>query len=127
MVNDPAEFGGFRYDTSHARSDKPPPALVQARSAQSPTLILVTSLLQSYEIGTPEFRELINTSRRWTEVDYMASVCTKEFEWYGLTPLVAADSKGHDTMVEHLLRSGVDPTLGCCSEGDIYVAALGAA
>mmetsp|Transcript_7813 Transcript_7813/g.11472 ORF Transcript_7813/g.11472 Transcript_7813/m.11472 type:complete len:207 (+) Transcript_7813:90-710(+) len=118
MTNDPVDFamngyGGFGYDTSHVQSDEPISELVSC--CKQGNLNEVKRVVDSF----PEEMkaELINKGHRWTEVDYRMSGFTKEYEWYGPTPLIAASTEGRDDIVEFLLREGADPTLeGCLRE-----------
>jgi len=125
MMNDPVGFqtygyGGFGFDTSNVPPDDPTPPLVCA--CLDGDINLVKSMLES--CSDKDKPELTNKARRWTEVDYKASGFTKEFEWYGLTPLIAAANKGLDEIVEFLLRNGADPTLDGNSDDDFYGDAL---
>jgi len=72
--------------------------------------------------GAEKLRVSINTSQRWTEVDYKMGGYTKEWEWHNVTPLAAAALKGHSKVVRVLLETGVaDPTLsGCPTDNEYY-------
>eukprot|EP00656_Telonema_subtile_P022442 TRINITY_DN23580_c0_g2_i2.p1 TRINITY_DN23580_c0_g2~~TRINITY_DN23580_c0_g2_i2.p1 ORF type:complete len:297 (-),score=38.64 TRINITY_DN23580_c0_g2_i2:4-894(-) len=75
-----------------------------------------------------ELRQLLNQSRRWTEVDYKMSGFTKEYEWHDLTPVAAAAMHGHPHVVRYLLLTGIaDPTLEGCYSDDEIVSAFKAA
>lgn len=71
--------------------------------------------------------KIINYARRWTEVDYRMSGFTQEYEWFDLTPVATAASKGHHDIVQYLLEQGADPTLEGCPDENIHVSALEAA
>ena len=52
---------------------------------------------------------------------------TKEYEWFDITPLAVAASKGRDDIVQYLLEEGADPTLSGCPHDDVYWNAFQAA
>lgn len=64
----------------------------------------------------------VNRARKWREVspayrseDNPAGAV----EWHDVTPLTTAAMRGHDQVVEYLLRQGADPTLKGCPRDDI--------
>jgi hypothetical protein len=52
---------------------------------------------------------------------------TKEYEWFDITPVATAASRGHDHIVQYLLEQGADPTLSGCPTDDVHVDAFQAA
>ena len=126
MSGDPYDFytngyGGFGYDTSHVPKDDRKAEIT--KKSEEGDLNAVKRIVQA----ATEKDKVINTARRWTEVDYKASGFTKEYEWFDLTPLATAARKGHDDIVQYLLEQGADPTLEGCPEDDVYLNALKAA
>lgn len=61
---------------------------------------------------------VINTSRRWTEVEEKWGY-DKSWEWHDDTPLIAAARNGHFDIVHYLLSVGADPTLESCHTCDV--------
>lgn len=64
----------------------------------------------------------VNAARKWTEVhpayksEENPSGCA---EWHDVTPVTVAAIRGHDDVVEYLLRQGADPTLKGCPKDDL--------
>mmetsp|Transcript_21442 Transcript_21442/g.38822 ORF Transcript_21442/g.38822 Transcript_21442/m.38822 type:complete len:368 (-) Transcript_21442:44-1147(-) len=48
-----------------------------------------------------------------------SSDASSSMEWFDVTPLTTAAMRGHDDIVEYLLRQGADPTLKGCPKDDI--------
>lgn len=126
MSGDPLDFytngyGGFGYDTSHVPKDDQKAEIT--KKIEEGNLNAVKRIVQA----ATEKDKVINTARRWTEVDYRASGFTKEYEWFDLTPLATAARKGQDDIVQYLLEQGADPTLEGCPEDNVHLNALSAA
>ena len=71
-----------------------------------------------------ERRRVINYARRWTEDHkaYLSAENPKEStEWFDITPLTLAVTRGHHAIVEYLLHNGADPTLKGVSLSDVEV------
>ena len=70
-----------------------------------------------------EKHKVINYARVFTE--HNAAYTTEEnplqksTNWYDVTPLTLSAIRGHDNIVEYLLREGADPTLKGCPYDDI--------
>ena len=127
MMDDPVHFqmygyGGFGYDTSHVPRDEPEPPITKKAAAGD--LAGVMAIVDKTSVD--QKAQVINHARRWTEVDYRMSGFTKEYEWFGLTPVAHAASFGHDHIVQYLLEQGADPTLSGCPTDDVHVNAFGA-
>jgi len=131
MTRDPVGFqmhgyGGFGYDTSHVRPDEVPPELT--RSAKEGDVASARMIVEKAAAVSDEKKNaVVNHARRWTEVDYRMSGFTKEYEWFDLTALATAASKGHHDIVQYLLEQGADPTLKGCPWEDDHLNALMAA
>ena len=119
-------YGGFGYDTSHVKPAEKTSELVKA--AKAGDLEQIQSNVRNASTESDEkLRSVINHARRWTEVDYKMSGFTKEWEWFGLTPLATAALHRHDNVVEFLLRQGADPTLKGCPDENVDYDAFSAA
>ena len=131
MTNDPIDYytngyGGFGYDTSHVKKDETHSELFKYASAGD--LSQVKQIIEHAKaVSEVEKNKVLNHARRWTEVDYKMSGFTKEYEWFDITPLAVAASKGHDGIVQYLLEEGADPTLTGCPYDDTYWDAFQAA
>lgn len=119
-------YGGFGYETSHVKKDEPPSEL--CTHAQVGRLAEMKIIVEAAKAVSEDKKNcVINHARRLTEIDYRMSGFTKEFEWYGLTPLSHAAVMGHDAVVQYLLEEGADPTLKGCPSKDNYSDAFEAA
>lgn len=108
-------YGGFGYDTSHVKKDDPHSEFYMLCAGGN--LDRVKAML-SRETTTAKKLQLINSARRWTEVDYKASGFTKEWEWFDRTPLLIAIKRGHVDVVKYLLKQGANPALQACYSDD---------
>ena len=121
-------YGGFGYDASHVPRDDPtPPIVVEAGKGNLTKVKFLVEGTPEKPLDATQKRCILNVSKRWTEVDYKASGFTKEWEWHGATPLIAAARNGHADVVEYLLRNGADPTLQGCVRDDVHWDAFSAA
>lgn len=68
--------------------------------------------------------EVINYASRWTEDHkaYLSAENPKEStDWFDITPLTLAVTRGNHAIVEYLLHNGADPTLKGVSIADVEV------
>mmetsp|Transcript_16346 Transcript_16346/g.36088 ORF Transcript_16346/g.36088 Transcript_16346/m.36088 type:complete len:294 (+) Transcript_16346:120-1001(+) len=71
-----------------------------------------------------ERKRIINYASRWTEDHkaYQSAENPKEStEWFDVTPLTLAVTRGNHAIVEYLLHNGADPTLKGVSIADVEV------
>ncbi|KAL7548726.1 hypothetical protein ACHAWF_011990 [Thalassiosira exigua] len=104
-------YGGFGYDTSHVPRD-------EAKS----------ELTQEVERGNlAAVRQIVEDAASKSEEEKQMSGFVNEHEWFDITPLATAASKGRHEFVQFLLEQGADPTLRGCPYDDVYWNALEAA
>ena len=73
-------------------------------------------------VSNDEKIKMISHARRWTEQNIAYSNEENPngtAEWFDVTPITIASMRGHDAIVEYLLRMGADPTLKGCPVDDI--------
>lgn len=104
-----------------------------ARGDLSSVREIVEAAASSSEV---ERTRIVNFAPRWTEGDappregnrpdddgesrrVAAEATPSPAEWFDVTPLALAAMRGHDDIVEYLLRSGADPTLAGCPRDDV--------
>ena len=77
-------------------------------------------------ISIDEKNKTINYARQWGEHNTFYATESNPLEgnppttnWFDVTPITLAAMRGHDQIVEYLLRVGADPTLKGCPYEDI--------
>ena len=87
-----------------------------AKGAQSIKLTKVKAWLDCCE--GRRLAEMLAVAHKIEESeDKAGGLYTKEWTWFGDTPLHAAARHGHAALVRYLLLKGADPTLRCNSGG----------
>ena len=93
-----------------------PEDLPLVRAAASGSLALTRHLVEAGVRSGDKRGKVVNMSRRLCESEQKWGY-TKEWEWNGDTPLIAACREGHAEVVRYLLLNGADPTLASGEEG----------